>query len=76
MKLGGEEIVSKECLKCFEAWDYDDYVCPVCDGATVDAESDMEPTLKYVFNDEYDVIRISTGKSIWGNEPLTGTKIK
>lgn len=41
--------MSKHCLKCFEVWDFEDYVCPSCDSATVDSESEMEPTLEYQF---------------------------
>jgi hypothetical protein len=53
-----------------ETWEYDDYVCPCCGMATVDADSDMEPTLRYEFpsKGKYDVIRISTGKSVF-SEP-------
>jgi hypothetical protein len=82
--------MSNRCLHCNEAWDFEDYACPVCDRATVEQDSSMEPTLEYVFENEkgerinpyntnpvfdrdgqrvnfvYDVIRIATGKSVFG----------
>lgn len=71
------------CVKCREAWDYEDYTCPCCGSCAVDTESSMPPTLRYEFTDDkgkkinpykatkgfiYDVIRKSTGKSVF-DEP-------
>lgn len=60
--------MSNRCVHCNEAWDFDDYVCPICDRAAVEQDSDMEPTLRYILDEKagtYDVVTISTGKSIW-----------
>jgi len=61
--------MSFRCLKCCVNWDYEDYTCPCCNGATVDPDNDMEPDLEYRFDgDSYDVIRLETGKSVF-DEP-------
>lgn len=63
--------MSFQCLKCLEAWEYEDYQCPYCDSATVDTDSLVKPTLEYTFdykNKTYDVIRIDTGVSIWKDD--------
>lgn len=63
-----------QCVKCLESWGFDDYVCPCCNRATVDMYYRGKPTLRYdIFNNDdgsftYDVIRISTGKSVF-DEP-------
>jgi hypothetical protein len=44
--------MSNRCLNCHEAWDFEDYACPVCDRATVEQDSNMEPTLEYVFEND------------------------
>lgn len=59
------------CLKCHESWAYEDYACPCCGSAAVDTQSCMTATLKYKFyhkKNQYDVIRIATGKSVF-DEP-------
>ena len=65
--------MSLHCLKCDEVWTYEDYVCPMCNSATIDIYSKLPRTLKYVFEKDggkqsYDVIRLTTGKSIF-DEP-------
>ena len=63
--------MSFQCLQCAEVWSYEDYACPMCGSATVDSESRLKPTVKYVFQRQagtYDVIRLATGKSIF-DEP-------
>lgn len=74
--------MSKRCVHCNEAWEFEDYVCPVCDRCAVEQDSDMKPTLEYKTWEvpkgtikecpdatfTYDVFRISTGKSIWGED--------
>ena len=69
--------MSFECLKCRESWDYEDYACPYCNSCAVDPESTVPLTLRYIFSknifskdsdseiQEYDVIRISTGNSVF-----------
>lgn len=58
------------CVKCGEVWKWDDFVCPCCGSCAIDQESRLQETLKYKFfkskygNHSYDVIRISTGKSV------------
>lgn len=65
--------MSFQCLKCFHAWDFEDYQCPFCDSCTVDTQSPSKATLKYVFDKTtnpmtYDVVRVDNGVSIWGDE--------
>lgn len=68
--------MSNQCVKCDESWIFDDFVCPCCGSAAVYQGSYAAPTLKYVIFKtlngiyEYDVIRISTGKSIF-SKPKT-----
>lgn len=63
-----------QCVSCLESWAFDDYVCPCCNKATVGQEYEGEATLRYDTFDipdggwQYDVIRISTGKSVF-DEP-------
>jgi hypothetical protein len=71
--------MSNRCVHCNEAWGFDDYVCPCCNRCAVEQDSYMTPTLKYVGLTEagkrvgmhspqmknYDVIRISTNKSVF-----------
>jgi len=63
---------NKTCVHCQETWEFDDFVCPCCGQAAVDQYSSATPTLRFVFEPEpskrYDVIRISTGKSVF-SEP-------
>jgi hypothetical protein len=66
-------VMSFQCVKCVEAWDFEDYVCPCCGSAAVDPRSRMPLSLKYKFfkkdgKDVYYVIRLSTGKSVF-DEP-------
>lgn len=61
--------MSNRCLKCEEAWNYEDYSCPCCGSCAIEQDSWMSATLKYKFKkDRYDVIRLSTGKSVF-DEP-------
>jgi hypothetical protein len=63
--------MSFECLKCGEVWNYEDYVCPCCGSCAVDTNSKIPLTLKYKFYEEsgeYDVIRLSSGKSVFDEE--------
>jgi hypothetical protein len=63
--------MSFTCLKCHETWSFEDYTCPCCGFNTIDFDSDNNDTLEYKtkwldeHHFEYDVIRISTGKSVF-----------
>lgn len=59
------------CWKCDETWNFEDYRCPCCDGGCIEMP-DKELTLRYEFTrspftgkESYDVIRISTRKSVF-----------
>lgn len=74
--------MTNRCIHCNEAWGHDDYTCPCCNRAAIEQDSDMTPTLKYIGITKtghridimhrdmvhYDVIRLSTNKSIF-DEP-------
>ena len=56
------------CHRCREGWDFEDYQCPCCGRGATEAPGEAHEllTLTYVIdNDEYDVIRIDTGKSVF-----------
>lgn len=71
--------MAKNCLKCDEVWTFEDYVCPCCGSSAIDAFSRKWATVRYIFKDEqgslvnafspecamYDVVRISTGSSVF-----------
>jgi hypothetical protein len=67
------------CLKCNEVWDSNAVICECCGSDQVNINSKLPITLRYVYRNArrvevsegspkctmYDVVRISTGKSVF-----------